>query len=115
MKKFSKTIAMFTLSFLALACNKEDVQETVDENVSRANIDYTLDKVPLLENEQDINQLIINSNDKDEEKLKKYLYEIGLATKELIKNKEFNQTIIEMAKKSDNQTAYLLDLKTEAP
>lgn len=115
MKKFSKTIAMFTLSFLALACNKEDVQETVDENVSRANIDYTLDKVPLLENEQDINQLIINSNDKDEEKLNKYLYEIGLATKELIKNKEFNQTIIEMAKKSDNQTAYLLDLKTEAP
>ncbi len=86
MKKFSKTIAMFTLSFLALACNKEDVQETVDENVSRANIDYTLDKVPLLENEQDINQLIINSNDKDEEKLNKYLYEIGLATKELIKN-----------------------------
>jgi len=38
-----------------------------------------------------------------------------LATKDLIKNEEFNQTIIGLAKKSDNQTAYLLDLKTEAP
>lgn len=114
MKKFSKIIAFSAISILMLSCNKEKV-ETVNENVSTRNIDYTLDQIPFLENEQDINRLMLNPNDKDEEKLNNYLYEIGLATKDLIKNKEFNQTIIGMAKNSDNQTAYLLDLKTEAP
>ena len=114
MKKFSKIIAFSAISILLVSCTKEKL-EKVNENVSTRNIDYTLDQVPLLENEQDINKLMLNPNDKDEEKLNNYLYEIGLATKDLIKNEEFNQTIIKMAKNSDNQTAYLLDLKTEAP
>ena len=107
-------LLLSTLGITIIGCNKEKI-ETVNENISTRNIDYTLDQIPLLENKQDINQLMLNPNDKDEEKLNKYLYEIGLATKDLIKNGEFNQTIIEMARKSGNQTAYLLDLKTEAP
>jgi len=107
-------LILATISITIIGCNKEKV-ETVNENISTRKIDYTLDQIPLLENKQDINQLMLNPNDKDEEKLNNYLYEIGLATKDLIKNEEFNQTIIGMAKKSDNQTAYLLDLKTEAP
>lgn len=104
-------LTLATIGITILGCNKEKI----NENVSTSNIDYKLDQIPLIENSQDINQLILNPSDEDEEKLNKYLYEIGLATKDLIKNVEFNQNIIRMAKKSKNQTVYLLDLKTEAP
>jgi len=108
-------LILATMGITIVGCKKEKVETVNNNNVSTKNIDYTLDQIPLLENKQDILQLMLNPNDKDEEKLNKYLYEIGLATKDLIKNEEFNQTIIGMAKKSDNQTAYLLDLRTEAP
>jgi len=61
-----------TMGITIIGCNKEKV-ETVNNNISIHNIDNTLDQIPLLENKQDINQLMLNPNDKDEEKLNKYL------------------------------------------
>ena len=56
-----------------------------------------------------------NPDDLDDEKINNYLYQLSLATRELIKDASFNQVIINMAKNSETNTANLLDLKTVAP
>ncbi|MDY8135782.1 hypothetical protein [Aquimarina sp. 2201CG5-10] len=118
-----RTFTKFPLVFLLLVfmiivsgCEKEETIYNEDAQIKFESVkNYTLDKISLIENKQDIHRLMQNSNDKDEEKLNNYLYQIGLATRELIKNEDFNRTIIHLAKESKNQTAYLLDLKEVAP
>lgn len=107
-------LVLATIGITFIGCSKENI-ESIAQNVSEGSIDYTLDQIPLLENKQAISQLLLNPNDADEEKLNKYIYAIGIATKDLIKEEAFNQTIIELAKESKDHVAYLLDLKTEAP
>ncbi len=101
--------------FLSGSCQKEAVVERPLEEVEFVKVsNYKLDQIPLIENTQDVNELM-KSDDKDGEKLNKYLYEIGLATREFIMDANFNRIIIEMAEKSQTQTAYLLDLEEVAP
>ncbi len=97
-----------------VGCKKKNLTEITKRNENR-DIVYSLDKIPVLKNEQDVNTLLLNPNDKDEEKLNKYLYEIGLAIKPLIKESNFNQIIIDLAINSGSETAYLLDLKDKSP
>ncbi|MBK7129360.1 MAG: hypothetical protein IPM74_07390 [Crocinitomicaceae bacterium] len=113
MKKLSKISSAFAIAFAIVSCNKEEL--TTPNQMSDHQIDYTLDNIPLMANTQDVDDLMKSSHDKDGEKLNKYLYEIGLATRELIKNPEFNAVIIQLAEESGTQTAYLLDLEKESP
>jgi hypothetical protein len=77
--------------------------------------DYSLDNIPILENKQNIEKLLLNPEDRDDEKINNYLYELSLAIRELIKDANFNSIVIELAKKSENQTANLLELEKIAP
>ena len=97
-----------------ISCKKEDVL-LPSSNRTSSEIVYGLDNIPIINNAQDINHLITYTTDNDEEKLNRYLYEIGLATRDLIKNVEFNALIINMALESNNEVVYLLDLKTVSP
>ena len=56
-----------------------------------------------------------NPDDADDEKINNYLYEISLATRDLVKDRVFNQTIIGLAQSSETQSANLLELETVAP
>ncbi len=107
--------------FIALVCiiSSCEKEEITNENLKEINFknvsNYTLDNIPIIKNNQDIDILMQNQEDKDEEKLNKYLYKIALATRDLIKDDNFNKTIIQMAKDSKTETAYLLDLEKVAP
>ncbi len=97
-----------------VGCKKKNLTEITKRDETR-NIVYSLDRIPNIPNEQNVAELLLNPRDKDEEKLNKYLYEIGVAIKPLIKESDFNQIIIDLALNSDSETAYLLDLKEKSP
>lgn len=111
-----RSLMMCSIGVSLISCEKDQVIEiaTTELNFEKVS-DYTLDRIPLLDNKQDVSALMKNPVDKDEEKLNKYLYEIGLATRALIKDQNFNTIILKMAKDSKLKTAYLLDLKKTAP
>ena len=103
------------------SCKKEALvpqnngTEFLEKRSKIVDIKYELDKIPLLDFKQDINLLLTNPEDKDDEKINNYLYELSLATRELIKDPQFNKIIIDLAQESENQTANLLKLKNVAP
>ena len=108
--------------FLALAgitivgCQKEKLETSQSPTSSLSKkVEYRLDNIPNLKNEQDIQILLTNPEDKDDEKINNHLYNLSIAVRELIKDKAFNEAIIDLAKKSPTQSANLLDLKTTAP
>lgn len=82
---------------------------------SESTVKYGLDNVPIIKVEQDIDYLMKNPYDKDDEKISRYLYSLSIAIRDLIKEPEFNKIIIEMALKSENQTANLVKLRESAP
>ena len=84
MKNLSKISGAFAIALTILSCNKE--KSTTPNQMNENRIDYTLENVPLFANAQDVNLLMKSDYDKDGEKLNRYLYEIGLATRELIKD-----------------------------
>lgn len=110
------TIAIFGLG----SCNKEDMSESI--TLKNQNVIYNLDKIPIKSVKSnsksvvtDIKTLMTNPDDLDDEKINNYLYQLSLATRDLIKDANFNQVIIEMAQNSETNTANLLDLETVAP
>jgi len=111
---FFSSLILTILGLTVVSCNKDKIEPT-SKTAYTSTIDYTLNEIPLIENNQDIHQLMLSPNDQDEEKLNKYLYEIGLATKDLIKDEDFNQVIIDMAIESGTETAFLLDLEEKSP
>ena len=101
------------------SCDKAKISSIQNAGMK---LDYRLDNIPIryLENTNrnsitDINQLLLNPEDSDDEKINQYLYKLSLATRELIKYSDFNETIIRMAKDSETNSANLLDLAEEAP
>lgn len=56
-----------------------------------------------------------NPDDADDTKINNLLYQLSLATRELIKDPNFNREIIDLALASENNSANLLDLETSAP
>lgn len=114
MKNLFIKVTLCALVWAQISCKKEDVL-LPSSNRTSSEIVYGLDNIPIINNAQDINHLITYTTDNDEEKLNRYLYEIGLATRDLIKNVEFNELIINMALESNNEVVYLLDLKTVSP
>ncbi|GGX03579.1 hypothetical protein [Aquimarina muelleri] len=109
-------IFFIALVFTISSCEKEEITNEDLKEINFKNVsNYTLDNIPIIKNNQDINILMQNQEDKDEEKLNKYLYEIALATRDLIKDDNFNKTIIQMAKESGIEIAFLLDLEKIAP
>ncbi|WP_438423462.1 hypothetical protein [Aquimarina macrocephali] len=118
-EQFLKCIsAILCIVFISIiySCEKEEITNNDLKKINFKKVgNYTLDNIPIIKNNQDINRLMQNQEDKDEEKLNKYLYEIALATRDLIKDDNFNKTIIQMAKESKTETAYLLELEKVAP
>lgn len=105
-----KNVILGLFSIIALyGCEKENLNPQSSSNKSET-IRYELDNIPIIENTQNISLLLTNPEDTDDEKINNYLYELSLAIRELVKEKEFNQVIINLAKNSETQTANLLDL-----
>ncbi len=110
---YTKRIATFAGLVLAMAsihfmaCDKDSSPSTT--------IRYTLDQIPMVENRQNTQDLLKLVQDADDEKIMGFCYEMGLATRELIKDPEFNQTMIDLAQKNPISVVYLIDLKQDAP
>lgn len=112
-------IGILGLTAFMSSCTKETdfvSDGTMNHTLKSVQVsDYSLDNIPILENKQDIKKLLLNPEDRDDEKINNYLYELSLATRDLIKDANFNRVIVELAKKSENQTANLLELEKVAP
>ncbi len=119
MKKVKYLFFLGIAIFLLVSCSEEitnERTEALDLTTRSAPVsDYSLDNIPIIENNQDVELLLTNPEDKDDEKINNYLYELSLATRELTMDANFNSVIIGLAKKSENQTANLLQLKKVAP
>ena len=120
MKKLNILLLVAILAIGIASCEKEEsksIQVSESENLV-----YKLDEIPILKHKSnsksrvtDINKLMTNPNDSDDEKINNYLYQISLATRDLIKDQQFNQIIIDLAQDSETNVANLLDLESEAP
>jgi len=66
-----------------------------------------------IDNNQEIKKLLLNPEDREDEKINTYLYYLGLSLQGLVRNPTFNQVVISLAQRSTNQTANLLELKPE--
>ena len=112
-------MAIFGITVFMSSCKKEigiEPKEPINQTLKSVQVsNYSLDNLPILENKQNIEKLLLNPEDRDDEKINNYLYELSLVTRELIKDANFNNIIIELANKSENQTANLLELEKIAP
>lgn len=126
LKKSSLILAVIlTASLIVVSCNKDqDLQPAETSPAPAQSMTYSLDKVPLDKYDSnisksttvtDIKTLMTNPDDADDEKINNYLYEISIATRDLIKDPAFNQAIISLAQNSETQSANLLDLERVAP
>jgi len=105
--------------FLLGSCQKEisfETVETIKQTLKQGQIiNYQLDNIPVVENNQVLENLLKNEDDPEDEKINNILFEISIAARELIKDAKFNKIIIDMAKESPNQTANLLELENKFP
>jgi hypothetical protein len=100
---------------LSFSCNKQNEILNPNETEQQYQIIYGLNNIPIIDNKQDINLLMTDPDDADSEKINLLLYKLSLATRDLVKNAEFNATIIKLARESENKTANLLLLEEIAP
>lgn len=96
------------------SCEKDYVAPN-SINLNSGKLEYKLNNIPLVANNQQIDKLLINPEDEDDTKINKYLYKLGLAIRPLVKEADFNRVIIELAKNSETETANLLKLADVAP
>jgi len=126
MKKTNEVL-LVTLSISMLvfttSCEKEQEAKTRNQRNGKA-IVYSLDQIPDTPFDAtaqkstavtDIQKLLENPDDADDEKINRYLYELSLATRDLIKNPAFNKIIINLALNSETASANLMDLSAVAP
>lgn len=108
----------FAVVLALQSCSKDDVTVQSDGPI----ITYKLDKIPLTElsqagarsySQDDVFKLIENSEDRDDEKISSYLYYLGEAMFDLIKDPIFNRLIIRLARESETGTANLLLLEEQ--
>ncbi|TSA33185.1 MAG: hypothetical protein D4R64_14700 [Porphyromonadaceae bacterium] len=118
-KLAAAVLAAAMLVSLTTSCEKRispESEKLINQTLKSIQVsDYSLDNIPIQEYKYNLELLLTNPFDKDDEKIKNYLYQLSLATRELIKDANFNKIVIEMAKKSENQTANLLELEIVAP
>ncbi len=119
-KLFIVIMALFTVTFFT-NCEKEILpshtieKQSTKKRTKASRINYRLDNVPLMSLKQDINFLLSNPKNEDDEKINRFLYELSLSIRDLIKEPRFNQVVINLAKQSETETANLLELKNVAP
>jgi len=122
-------VSMAILSMVSISsCNKEDIDTPNEVNIPPTIMKYELNNIPLekvatssMLQEKAGNYiynyrlLASNPNDLDDEKINNLLFNLTEATSELIKDIQFNQVIINMARNSETSAANLLELETVAP
>lgn len=120
MKKVNIFLLVAVIAIGITSCEKEE-SKSIKASEGKKLV-YKLDDIPIQKHESnsksvvtDINQLMTNPDDSDDEKINNYLYQISLATRDLIKDPEFNQIIIDLAEQSEINSANLLDLENVAP
>ena len=111
------------IAILSVSCDQKEELQT--ESLEYENsIIYALDNVPIIPYNKnvvkantvvEIQKLMENPDDANDEKINTYLYELSLATKDLIKDPAFNNIIISLAQRSVTHSANLLDLEVTAP
>lgn len=118
--KISFLSAVVMPVFLLASCSKDET--AINEVRHPLKVKYHLDNIQLdnyklgeVKTNSSISHLLDNPNDSDDEKINYHLYELSLATREMIKDPGFNQTIIRMARSSEVGAANLLDLVFEEP
>lgn len=107
---------LFLLSIIFIGCEKEN--ELFNTQNNEENIPFKLEKkvtnygIDFKERstDQNLENLIINLNDKEDEKINTNLYYLMLSLKNLTNYTEFNYSVIELAKQNSFQTANLMTL-----
>jgi len=115
--------ALFLTVLFLTACEKQelhhDEQNSLEKEISSRQqsdlITYRLDNIPIIPNTQNVERLLLNPDNRDDEKINLYLHKLSLATRDLIKDSGFNNTIINLARSSETSSANLLDLERVAP
>lgn len=101
-------LALVPLTINLVACEGQQTKKS-----SNLEIEYRLDKIPLVKHTGSTQEAMKNPNDADEEKLNHQLFELALATKDLIKNQSFNDLVVKLARESNVQTVYYSEIKRE--
>lgn len=111
---------IFGTLFLALVgigttgCKKEVLNDNSLSVQNSRELIYKLDKIPLI-NFKYQDESIKDISDEDELKLDNMLIQLAEATKEEIKDLNFNKKIIELAQSSNTGTVYYSQIKTSLP
>jgi hypothetical protein len=116
MKTKIYSLILFCGVFLFLnSCSEEKINLQVEPyNLKSSEIVYGVD-IPLIENTQNAEELILNPNDSEDEKINTFLYYLSLSICDLVHNVEFNQEVIRLAKDSPAHTANLITLTDSFP
>jgi hypothetical protein len=91
-----------------VGCKKEKDSTKLNQN---AKIEYRLDKIPLIKYSGNEEVAMKSENDADEEKLNLQLFELAVATKDLIKDYTFVELIVRLARESNVETVYYSEIK----
>lgn len=112
---YTLIISIIFAIFLFNSCTeKEEYKQDTVKSFKSSTINYGLD-INLSENDQNVEDLILNTDDAEDEKINTYLYRLSIAIEDLVKTSSFNQEIINMARNSPNHTANLISLTTSFP
>lgn len=112
-----KSIFLMAMALAFFSCTKENlieqesspIKETIYKLIKIDPYAIGISNKSLYTN---IDCLLTNQFDADDTKLNYYMYEIALATKDLIKDPAFNQLIISMARQSLNESVRFIDLQS---
>jgi len=110
--KISCSLVLF---LFILSCSKNDeIAQKVPVNQKSSDIIYGID-IDLPLNNQNLLDLLLNEEDKEDEKINFYLYYLSLSIEDLVKNSDFNREVIRLAKESPIQAANLVTLTKSFP
>ncbi len=99
------------LSLALIAINLVACEGQQTKKSSNLEIEYRLDKIPLVKHTGSTQEAMKSPNDADEEKLNHQLFELALATEDLIKNRSFNDLVVKLARESNVETVYYSEIK----
>jgi len=113
MKKLIFSAATISVLFTAfVSCKKE----TISNPISSTKIgEEGLDRIPMIEINESLEELMRNDDDADEQKLNYQLFELAEATKALIQRNDFKQLLLTLARDSQLGTVYYSEIQEHTP
>lgn len=113
MKKIILGVATLSLiSATHFSCKKETISNPMSQVKMGEN---GLDRIPMIEINKSLDELMRNDEDADEQKLNYQLFELAEATKGLIQRIDFKQLVLTLAMESKLGTVYYSEILEHSP